>query len=66
MRCERCGSSQITQVGFGAAEGATYRYCRMCERGWWESRGRNLAVGEILAAAAEIEPERRQSARNVA
>jgi hypothetical protein len=63
MRCESCGAGEITQVGFGAADGATYRYCRVCEHGWWESRGQHLRIGDILAAAAGIEPDRRNAPR---
>ncbi len=61
MRCESCGDRDITVVGFEAADHATYRYCRYCESGWWESDGEHVAVQSILKAAASIEPTRRRS-----
>ena len=61
MSCNHCGGKDITVVGFEAADGAIYRYCRLCEGSWWEARGEPVAVGSILKAAAHIEPARRRS-----
>ena len=63
MSCQTCGGKDITVVGFETADQATYRYCRFCEGGWWESQGgQRVGVGSILQAAATIEPARRRSA----
>ena len=62
MRCTNCGSRDITVVGFTANDGATYRYCRYCETGAWESEGTKLAATQVLEFSARIEPGRRRPA----
>ena len=61
MSCHTCGGRDLTVVGFEAVDGAKYRYCRLCESGWWECDGQEIAVTSILEAAASIEPVRRRS-----
>jgi hypothetical protein len=62
MRCKTCGSSEVTVVGFTSGDGSTYRYCRYCETGAWESEGQELETTQMLTLASAIEPGRRRSA----
>jgi hypothetical protein len=62
MRCKSCGSNEITVVGFTSGDGTTYRYCRYCETGAWESEGQQVATQQMLQVASRIEPSRRRAA----
>jgi len=62
MRCQSCGSHEVTVIGFESNEGATYRFCRVCENGSWEAAGEQLATAQILTVASKIEPGRRRAA----
>lgn len=62
MRCTHCGAQDITVVAFSSGDGATYRYCRHCETGVWESDGRTMGKQQVLRVASRIEPARRRAA----
>jgi hypothetical protein len=56
--CTNCGSTDRCVVSFDAAGGATYTYCRYCEKSTWEASGSRLETKAILAEAHKIEPAR--------
>ena len=62
MRCQSCGSHEVTVIGFESGDRATYRYCRVCENGTWEAAGCKLGTTQMLQVASRIEPGRRRSA----
>lgn len=62
MRCQSCGSSEITVIGFTSGDGTTYRFCRYCEKSTWEAAGEKVATVHMLEIASTIEPGRRRTA----
>lgn len=58
MRCTSCGSCEVTQIGFTSGNGTTYRYCRVCETGHWESDGQQMGTKQALSVASAIPPMR--------
>lgn len=62
MRCQSCGSNEVTVIGFKSGEGSTYSYCRHCENSTWEASGQRVATTDMLNLVSQIEPGRRSAA----